>query len=62
MNFNDYKKYVSAETMMGPSCVRILEGLLDKYPLWFEPNAQILDLGCGAGLTCFVGIYIKLRS
>lgn len=54
MNFNDYKKYVSAETMMGPNSVRILEELLDKYPLQLEPNAQILDLGCGTGLTSLV--------
>lgn len=54
MNFNDYKKYVSAKTMMGPNSVRILEELLDKYPLQLEPNAQILDLGCGTGLSSLV--------
>lgn len=54
MNFNDYKKYVSAETMMGPNSVRILEELLDKYPLRLAPDAQILDLGCGTGLTSLV--------
>lgn len=54
MNFNDYKKYVSAETMMGPNSVRILEELLDKYPLRLAPDDQILDLGCGTGLTSLV--------
>lgn len=54
MNFNDYKKYVSAETMMGPNSVRILEELLDKYPLGLAPDDQILDLGCGTGLTSLV--------
>ncbi len=54
VNFNDNKKYVLAETMMGPNSVRILEELLDKYPLQLGPNAKILDLGCGTGLTSLV--------
>lgn len=54
MNMNDYKAYVSAETMMGPNSVRILAELLDKYPLQFAPGDRILDLGCGTGLTSFI--------
>lgn len=54
MNFNNYKQYISAETMMGPNSVRILEELLEKYPLHLAPNDLILDLGCGKGLTSFV--------
>lgn len=54
MNFSKYEKYISAETMMGPNSVRILEELLDKYPLQPGADAQILDLGCGTGLTSLV--------
>lgn len=54
MSFNDYTKYVSSETMMGPNCVRILEELLDRYPLQLTPDDNILDLGCGTGLTSLV--------
>lgn len=54
MNISDYKKYISPETMMGPSCVRVLEELFDKYPLQLSPDDLILDLGCGTGLTSLV--------
>lgn len=54
MNFNDYTKYISAETMMGPNSVRVLEELFDKYPLRLSPDDLILDLGCGTGLTSLV--------
>ncbi len=51
MNIDNYNKYVTAETMMGPNSVRILAELLDKYPLRLAPGDRILDLGCGTGLT-----------
>ena len=51
MNIVNYKKYISAETMMGPNSVRILAELLDKYPLQLVSNDMVLDLGCGTGLT-----------
>lgn len=54
MNYNDYKKYVSAETMMGPNSVRVLEELLGKHPFKSAPDSRILDLGCGTGLTSLV--------
>lgn len=54
MDTNNYKKYLSAETMMGPNSVRILEELFDKYPLQFTSDDLILDLGCGKGLTSLV--------
>lgn len=31
MNIDDYREYISAETMMGPNCVRILAELFEKY-------------------------------
>lgn len=54
MNFDEYKKYISAQTMMGPNSVRILDELFEKYPLQLGAEAQILDLGCGKGLTSLV--------
>lgn len=54
MNINNYKAYISAETMMGPNSVRILAELLEKYPLQLAPEDRILDLGCGTGLTSLI--------
>ena len=54
LDINNYKKYISEETMMGPNSVRILAELLDKYPLRFAADDRILDLGCGTGLTSLV--------
>ena len=54
MNISNYKKYISAETMMGPNCVRILGELFDKYPLQLTSDDLVLDLGCGTGLTSLV--------
>ena len=54
MNMDDYKAYVSAETMMGPNSVRILAELFEKYPLQLAPNDMVLDLGCGTGLTSLI--------
>ena len=51
MIFEHYAPYATAETMMGPSSLRILAELLDKHPLCLEAEDQILDLGCGTGLT-----------
>lgn len=54
MDFKNYKQYLSAETMMGPNSVRILEELFDRYPLQMTAEDRILDLGCGTGLTSLV--------
>ena len=54
MNIDNYKSYISAETMMGPNSVRILAELFDKYPLYTSSDDRILDLGCGTGLTSLV--------
>ena len=44
-----YKKYFTKEYLMGPNSVRLLEEMLDRYPL--ERGMRVLDLGCGKGLT-----------
>lgn len=54
MNFNNYKGYISAETLMGPNSIRILEELLRKYHLQLNEDNTVLDLGCGKGLTSLV--------
>lgn len=54
MDIRNYEQYISAETMMGPNCIRILEELFNKYPLQSGPDSLILDLGCGMGITSLV--------
>lgn len=54
MDIRNYESYISAETMMGPNSIRILEELFNKYPLQFASDNLILDLGCGTGLTSLV--------
>ncbi len=44
-----YKELFNKEYLMGPNSVRILEEMLEKYPL--EKGMRVLDLGCGKGLT-----------
>ena len=51
MRVDDYNNYFTAEYMMGPNCLRLLNELLTKYPLCFTGENKILDLGCGKGLT-----------
>ena len=54
MNISNYKQYISSETMMGPNSIRILEELFNRYPLQLAPDASIIDLGCGTGMTSLV--------
>jgi len=49
----DFKNYLSAELLMGPNSLRILEELLMRHPLNLGADACVLDLGCGKGLTSF---------
>lgn len=54
MNIETFREYMTAEMLMGPNCVRILEELLDKHPLKLSDNDIVLDLGCGKGLTSLI--------
>lgn len=54
MDISNYEKYISAETMMGPNSVRVLEELFDRHPMRFAADDLVLDLGCGTGLTSLV--------
>lgn len=44
-----YKELFNKEYLMGPNSVRLLEEMLEKYPL--RQGTRVLDLGCGKGLT-----------
>lgn len=46
-----YKEYFNDSYLMGPNSIRLLDELLIKYPLCLHRENQILDLGCGKGLT-----------
>lgn len=54
MNIESYKEYMTAETLMGPNSARILDELFKKHPLQAGDEDQILDLGCGKGLTSLI--------
>ena len=36
---------------MGPNSLRLLDELLDEYPLQYTSKNLVLDLGCGSGIT-----------
>lgn len=44
-----YKFLFNAEHLMGPNGIRLLEEMLEHYPL--KRGLRLLDLGCGKGLT-----------
>lgn len=54
MNYNDYSKYISVETLMGPNSIRVLQELFSNYPIELNADDIALDLGCGTGLTSLV--------
>ena len=53
MNIEEYRQYMTAEMLMGPNSLGILEELLAKHPLTLSADDAVLDLGCGKGLTSF---------
>lgn len=54
MNIEKYRSYMTAEMMMGPNSVRILQELLEKHPLYLKKDELALDMGCGKGVTSLV--------
>ena len=44
-----YKELFTDKFLMGPNSVRLLDEMLEKYPI--DEGLRILDLGCGKGLT-----------
>lgn len=51
MRSDHYREYFSAENMMGPNSLRLVDRLLTAYPLVCTPDSLVLDLGCGRGVT-----------
>ena len=51
MRCDNYKDLFSKEYLMGPNSMRLLDELIEKYPI--DKNLKILDLGCGKGITSF---------
>ena len=51
MHVEDFRPFITAELLMGPNSLRILEELLAKHPLQLTSADILLDLGCGKGLT-----------
>ena len=47
MNPEEYKKYMTAELLMGPNSLRILEELLAKHSLTLSNDNTVLVLDCG---------------
>jgi len=54
MNIANYREYITADILMGPNSGRILEELLVKYPVRLDRENNVLDLGCGKGLTSLI--------
>ena len=45
----NYKEYFTKEYLMGPNSLRLLNEMLEKYPL--KEGGRVMDLGCGMGIT-----------
>ncbi len=46
-----YQAYFDFPYLMGPNSIRLLEEILEEYPLTLTSDQLVLDLGCGSGLT-----------
>lgn len=49
MKAEKYQSFFKKEFLMGPNGVRLLEEMLEEYPL--SAGGKVMDLGCGKGLT-----------
>ena len=44
-----YRSFFTKEYLMGPNSLRLLDEMLEKYPL--KEGSRVMDLGCGMGIT-----------
>ncbi|MBO5133322.1 MAG: methyltransferase domain-containing protein [Paludibacteraceae bacterium] len=51
MRSENYRNYFKSSFMMGPNCLRLLDEILEEYPLHYTSDNLVLDLGCGTGVT-----------
>ena len=51
MRSENYRNYFKSSFMMGPNCLRLLDEILEEYPLYYTSDNLVLDLGCGTGVT-----------
>ena len=51
MRSENYREYFKRSFMMGPNCLRLLDEILEEYPLYYTSDNLVLDLGCGTGVT-----------
>jgi cyclopropane fatty-acyl-phospholipid synthase-like methyltransferase len=51
MRSENYRNYFKSSFMMGPNCLRLLDEILEEYPLHYTSDNLVLDLGCGMGVT-----------
>ena len=49
MSIEKYRHLFTKEYMMGPNTVRLLDEMLEKYPI--DRYLRVMDLGCGTGLS-----------
>ena len=53
MNVELFRELMTADMLMGPNSLRILEALFQRYPFSLPAGENVLDLGCGKGLTSY---------
>lgn len=53
MNVKLFRELMTADMLMGPNSLRILEELFQRHPLSLPAGENVLDLGCGKGLTSY---------
>lgn len=51
MKSDKYESFFKVPYLMGPNSLRLLDELLEEYPLQFTDENLVLDLGCGSGVT-----------